>query len=129
VSFRWVSKEVVLAIHKEQIAQHGGLDGIRDMGLLDSALARPLNLYSYGDPTLPICAASYAHGILRNHPFFDGNKRTAFIVAATFLLLNEYYINTPESNVAIVIAKCAAGDLSEDNLAHWFAETIIPIKE
>ena len=85
----WLLRSVVEAMHFEQIAEHGGASGIRDPGLLDSALARPLNLWAYASPTLFELAASYAFGVVKNHPFVDGNKRTAFLSAYLFLRLNE----------------------------------------
>jgi death-on-curing protein len=86
----WVDLDVVLAIHEEQLAEHGGADGVRDMGLLQSALARPQNLVAYGSPDLADLAAAYAGGVVRNHPFVDGNKRTAWVVAETFIELNGF---------------------------------------
>ncbi|MEM0939633.1 MAG: type II toxin-antitoxin system death-on-curing family toxin [Bacteroidota bacterium] len=122
--FIWVDKHVVLAVHNEQLSQHGGRVGVRDEGLLDSALARPKNLKAYENASLVQCCAAYAYGIIRNHPFNDGNKRTGFVVAITFLLLNNYYINVLESDVVIVITKLAAGELTEQELQDWI-ETII----
>ncbi|MES2460133.1 MAG: type II toxin-antitoxin system death-on-curing family toxin, partial [Armatimonadota bacterium] len=86
----WLREDVVLAIHRRQLAEHGGSEGVRDSGLLSSALARPQNLLAYGEPTpdLPSLAAAYAFGIVRNHPFVDGNKRTGYVVCRTFLIIN-----------------------------------------
>lgn len=117
----WVREDVVLAVHKRQIAEHGGRDGIRDAGLLDSALNKLLNLYHYGNPKpdLAAMAASYAYGIARNHPFMDGNNRTAFIVCRLFLKLNGQDIHaTPEEKYHIFM-RFAAGVLSENELAEW----------
>ncbi len=125
MKFRWVSLRAVIAIHNEQLAQHGGLEGLRDEGLLESALARPQNLVAYEDASIAKCAAAYAFGITRNHPFYDGNKRTGFVVAATFLLLNGYYLSASEIEVFTTITKLAAGELSEPDLEDWFEKFII----
>lgn len=120
MSVRWISLAVVKAIHDEQLASHGGLPGLRDAGALESALARPQNLMAYGAPDLPALAAAYAYGIARNHPFSDGNKRTAFVVAATFLLLNGQRFTAPESDVVLTILALADGSIEEEALADWF---------
>ena len=119
--WRWLSKSTVLAIHNEQLAIHGGSSGIRDKGLLDSALVRPYNrfLYSSGVETEDL-AASYAFGITRNHPFMDGNKRTAFVAASAFLLLNGKDLIASESDVVKTFQKLAEGTLSENELVLWF---------
>jgi death-on-curing protein len=117
----WVREDVVLAVHLRQLAEHGGGEGIRDEGLLQSALARPQNLlaYSAASPDLASLAAAYAYGIARNHPFVDGNKRTALIVARLFLLLNGMdLVATQEEKYSTFLA-LAAGELSEENLANW----------
>lgn len=117
----WVREDVVLAVHLRQLSEHGGGEGVRDEGLLQSALARPQNLLAYGDPPpdLSGLAAAYAYGIARNHPFVDGNKRTALIVARLFLLLNGVnLIATQEEKYSTFLA-LAAGELSEDTLAEW----------
>jgi death-on-curing protein len=117
----WVREDVVLAIHLRQLAEHGGGEGLRDEGLLQSALARPQNLlaYSVPSPDLASLAAAYAYGIARNHPFVDGNKRTALIVARLFLLLNGMdLVATQEEKYSTFLA-LAAGELSEENLANW----------
>jgi death on curing protein len=117
----WVREDVVLAVHLRQLAEHGGGEGIRDEGLLQSALARPQNLLAYGDPPpdLASLTAAYAYGIARNHPFVDGNKRTALIVARLFLLLNGMdLVATQEEKYSTFLA-LAADELSEDDLANW----------
>lgn len=116
----WLSKTAVLAIHAAQVAEHGGAAETRDEGLLDSALAKPRNLVAYGDPSAADLAASYAFGIARNHPFVDGNKRTAFVAAATFLLLNGFEMTASEVDVAETVLRLAAGAMSEQELAAWF---------
>lgn len=122
MTVRWVSLRAVLAMHAAQIAEHGGGEGVRDEGLLDSALSRPLNLQAYGEPDLPALAAAYAFGIARNHPFVDGNKRTAFVVSATFLVLNGRRLAASERDVVETFLALAAGVLDEDALAGWFRE-------
>lgn len=121
----WVADSVVLAIHEAQLAEHGGIAGIRDEGLLSSALARPQNLYAYGEaPGVTALAAAYAFGIARNHPFLDGNKRTAFVVMELFLNLNGWVLNAEDSDCISAMQALAAGDLSEKALAAWLREHI-----
>ncbi|MBY0375972.1 MAG: type II toxin-antitoxin system death-on-curing family toxin [Bryobacteraceae bacterium] len=117
---RFLTKREVLAFHLEQIREHGGATGIRDEGLLESALARPENLAAYGEPDLFDLAASYSFGLARHHPFVDGNKRTAFMAAYTFLGLNGQRLIAPEPDAALTFWRLAAGELSESELAAWF---------
>ena len=116
----WIATEVALAAHAEQLAEHGGGDGIRDAGMLDSAMARPQNLAQYGDPDAAALAAAYAFGIARNHPFTDGNKRTAAVVSETFLMLNGYALGATDAELVVAFVALAAGELGEDELADWF---------
>ena len=120
----WVRDDVVLAIHRRQLAEHGGGVGIRDEGLLASALARPKNLLAYSDeePDLAALAASYAYGIARNHPFVDGNKRTAYVVCRTFLMLNGRDLTASREKKYLVFLRLAEGRLSEDELAGWLRD-------
>lgn len=118
----WIATEVALAAHAEQLAEHGGGDGIRDAGMLDSAMARPQNLVQYGDPDAAALAAAYAFGIARNHPFIDGNKRTAAVVSETFLMLNGYALGATDAELVVAFVALAAGELSEDELADWFRQ-------
>lgn len=111
---------MALAAHAEQLAEHGGGEGIRDAGLLDSAMARPRNLADYGDPDAAALAAAYAFGIARNHPFVDGNKRTAAVVSETFLVLNGHALEATDAELVVAVLALAAGELSEDELADWF---------
>lgn len=120
MTWRWIRLSEALAIHDEQVAEHGGLRGVRDQGLLESALARPENQAAYGDPDVCDLAAAYAFGLARNHPFADGNKRTAFVVSATFLLLNGRDLTATEVNVVETFLKLAAGEMAEAELAAWF---------
>jgi len=119
--WRWVSEEVVLAIHDEQLAEHGGMTGLRDESLLLSALARPQNLAAYATPDIADLAASYAVGIARNHAFIDGNKRTALVVAAgVFLPLNGYKLTASNGEMVRTMLAVADGTMSESELAVWF---------
>lgn len=118
----WIATEVAVAAHAEQLTEHGGGDGIRDAGMLDSAMARPRNLADYGEPDVAALAAAYAYGIARNHPFVDGNKRTAAVVSETFLLLNGYTLNATDAELVVAFVALAAGELSEDELADWFRQ-------
>jgi len=128
-AWRWVEEDVVLAIHDEQIAEHAGLAGVRDKALLLSALARPQHLTHYGNPDVADLAASYAVGIARNHPFLDGNKRTAFVVAAgVFLPLNGYQLTASHGERVRVMLSVAGGSMPEDELAAWFRANIKPTK-
>jgi len=116
---------VAEAAHLEQIAEHGGGEGVRDVGLLESAMARPRNLADYGEPDAAALAAAYAYGIARNHPFVDGNKRTATVVSETFLALNGYRITASDAEVVVAFVDLAAGELSEAELADWFRERLV----
>lgn len=126
---KWLLEETVYAIHKRQIVEHGGSDGVRDEGLLLSALARPQNLYTYSEetPVISALAASLAHGIAKNHPFIDGNKRTALVVSRTFLLLNGFNIEASQEEKYLTFLKLAEGNLSEEELAHWFREKLVRV--
>jgi len=118
----WIRQDVVLRIQEAALALHGGLEGVRDLGLLESALARPENLFCYSDqaPSLARLAASYAKGIVADHPFVDGNKRTAFIVSVTFLKLNGLQLTATKEDRVLTFWDLAAGTISEDQLAQWF---------
>lgn len=117
----WIRDDVVIAIHHRQLAEHGGGEGIRDPGLLASALARPKNLLTYaeGEPDLPRLAACYAWDLMRNHPFVDGNKRTAYIVCRTFLKLNGLDLHAGQEEKYLTFLQLAEGLLSEEDLAGW----------
>jgi death on curing protein len=119
MDWNWVSVTSVRAIHVQQLARFGGADGLRDEGLLLSALARPENLAVYGEPDVAALAAAYAFGIARNHPFIDGNKRTALVTAAVFLLKNGYELVAPEADAVVTFLALAAGELSEEELGDW----------
>ena len=118
----WLSLDIALAVHDRQLAEHGGPTGVRDQGMLESALARPLNQWTYGEDDLCALAAAYAYGIARNHPFTDGNMRTAWVFARLFLMLNGQTLSfTPRMAIDVVLA-LAAGELGEDELADWFRQ-------
>jgi death-on-curing protein len=116
----WVTLDVAISAHAEQILEHGGGEGIREAGLLESAMALPRNMALYGEPDLSELAASYAFGIARNHPFIDGNKRTAAVVSETFLLLNGGSLLATDAELVVAFIALAAGELSEDELTDWF---------
>jgi death-on-curing protein len=113
---------VVLAIHDEQLTVHGGSSGLRDVALLESALNRPINKWAYEGAELPELAAAYGFGIARNHPFIDGNKRTALLVMYTFLAVNGFDFVVPEADAAAMILALAAGEVSEESLTRWIRD-------
>lgn len=115
----WITLDVALAIHEEQISEHGGGEGMRDRSLLESALARPLNLASYEAADLPALAAARGCGIARNHPFIDGNKRTALVAVETFLGLNGLDLTADDANCVLTMLSVATGEMSESEFALW----------
>jgi death-on-curing protein len=121
----WVAEAVALAAHDEQIAEHGGGAGVRDMGLFLSAMARPQNLAAYEEPDAASLAAAYAFGLARNHPFVDGNKRIAAVVGETFLALNGYRLQASDAEIVVMFLSLAAGEVTEESLADWFRERIV----
>lgn len=123
----WIEESVVWAVHEAQLAEHGGSAGVRDAGLLASALARPLNLVAYGAPDAAALAAAYGFGIARNHPFIDGNKRTAFVCVELFLVLNNYILQADDANCVSTMLALAAGELPEADFASWLRTNTIPI--
>jgi death on curing protein len=125
----WLLREVILAVHEEQLAEHGGLAGIRDAGMLDSALARPEQLFAYGDrPDIAQLAAAYGFGIARNRPFADGNKRTAFVAIELFLGINGYDFYASDEDCILTILALAAGELEEAQLAAWVRANVVHAK-
>ena len=120
----WISLEVASAAHREQLAEHGGGEGVRDARLLESAMARPRQLAAYGDPDMAALAAAYAYGIARNHPFVDGNKRTAAVVSETFLAINGLVLNASDAELVVAFLALAAGELSQKELADWFRQRL-----
>lgn len=121
----WLLEETILTIHQRQIAEHGGSGGLRDRGLLTSAIARPQHLLAYAQPDLPSLAASYAYGIARNHPFVDGNKRTALVAARTFLLLNGVNVQAPQVDKWLTFLELAKGSLTEAELGEWIRNRMV----
>lgn len=122
----WISREAALAMHDRQLAEHGGGTGVRDEGLLESALTRAKNIFFYSESPVPVTrmAAAYAYGIATNHPFIDGNKRTALVVCQTFLALNGYTFNGSFEEEYDVFIKVASGQWDEDALAEWL-DTVV----
>jgi death on curing protein len=120
----WLTREQVSAFHLRQLAEHGGGSGVRDLGLLDSALQRPKDKVNYGQPDISELAAAYAYGIARNHPFIDGNKRTALVASFTFLYLNGYKVTTSQAENLTTFLSLASGTLPEDELAAWFRQNL-----
>ena len=121
----WITREDCLAYHESLLERFGGLSGIRDESLLDSALNRPKHLFSYGRPTLFEMAAAYSHGIVKNHPFLDGNKRTGFMSAYIFLGVNGWSLQAPEEEAVLETLALAAGETSEEAYAAWLERTSV----
>jgi death on curing protein len=123
MTWRWITKSALLLLHDESLAEHGGGAGLRDVGLLDSALGRPLNLLAYADPAQPpdvaALAASYTIGLAKNHPFVDGNKRAAFLATGLFLYLNGYRLDTSQADATMTMLAVATDDVTEDEFAAW----------
>ncbi|HTQ13279.1 MAG TPA: type II toxin-antitoxin system death-on-curing family toxin [Rhizomicrobium sp.] len=123
----WIDSGILLAAHDEQLSEHGGASGIRDMGLFESALARPQNLAAHGEPDVSALAAAYAFGIAKNHAFVDGNKRTALVALEYFLELNGFGLVADDPQCVLVILSVASGALSEDGLADWIRGHLGPL--
>ncbi|MAZ82571.1 MAG: type II toxin-antitoxin system death-on-curing family toxin [Hoeflea sp.] len=124
---KWLSREAIDLIHEEQIAEHGGLPGLKDDNALEAALARPLNKSAYGETDIHRLAAAYLYGIVRNHPFSDGNKRTGFLAAYTFLAINGLEFVTEEAQVVAFVLAVAAGEIDEDGATRFFADFAEPM--
>jgi death on curing protein len=122
VNWRWIDKQALLLLHGESLAEHGGAAGIRDAGLLDSALARPQNLLAYGNPDIAELVAAYGFGLAKNHAFVDGNKRAAFLVVGLFLAFNGYRLTATQADATLTILALAAGEIDEANFALWIRE-------
>ena len=118
-TWRWVNRQVLLLLHDESLAEHGGAKGLRDEGLLDSALARPLNLSLYGAPVVAELAASYGVGLAKNHAFVDGNKRAAFLAVGLFLAINGYRLRATQVDATLTMQSVAAGEMDEAAFANW----------
>ena len=122
--WQWVDREVLLILHDESLAEHGGGVGIRDEGLLDSALARPLNTVAYGAPDAADLAASYGFGLAKNHLFVDGNKRAAFLAVGLFLYLNGHRLTASQADATRAVLALAAGEISEAQFAQWIRDNM-----
>ena len=124
MKWKWIDKRVLLLLHDESLAEHGGASGLRDEGLLDSALARPLNLAAYEKPDVAALAASYAVGLAKNHAFVDGNKRAGFLAAGLFLFLNGRRLIASQSDATVTMLAVASGEMDEPMLAEWIRQNI-----
>lgn len=118
----WLTVPMIVAIHDQQLVAHGGLSGLRDAGMLESALDRPRNKWSYEKADLPQLAAAYGYAIAKNHPFVDGNKRTSLLAIYTFLGINDIDFLVPEAEAAAIILALAAGEVSEESLTRWIKD-------
>ena len=125
MNWRWVDKRALLLLHDESLAEHGGATGIRDEGLLDSALARPLNLDAYGKPDFAHLAAAYEIGLAKNHGFVDGNKRAAFLATGLFLYLNGYRLQVSQADATLTMYAVAAGEMDEATFTDWLRQHCI----
>ena len=119
MDWNWIDKRVLLLLHDESLAEHGGASGLRDEGLLDSALARPLNLAAYTQPDVAALAASYALALAKNHAFVDGNKRAGFLAMGLFLYLNGHRLTATQADATVTMLAVAAGEIDEATLADW----------
>jgi death-on-curing protein len=124
MTWRWIDRRALDLLHDESIAEHGGASGVRDEGLLDSALARPHHLVAYGEPDVAALAAAYAFGLAKNHAFVDGNKRAAFLAAGMFLAINGWKLVTTQSEATLAVLALAAGDIDEAEFAAWVRDRI-----
>jgi death-on-curing protein len=124
--WKWVNRQVLLLLHDESLAEHGGAAGLRDEGLLDSALARPLNLALYTEPDVAGLAAAYGVGVAKNHPFVDGNKRAAFLAVGMFLAVNGYRLHATQVDATLTVLAVAAGEIDEATFAQWIRTHIKP---
>lgn len=124
--WRYITRRALELLHDESLAEHGGRPGLRDEGLLESALARPHQLLAYGEPDLAALAAAYAFGLVRNHAFVDGNKRAAFLATGLFLALNGQRLVITQADATLTMLALAAGELSEDAFAQWLRDHLQP---
>ena len=125
MKWRWIDKRALLLLHGESLAEHGGAAGMRDEGLLESALARAKNLAAYGEPDVAALAAAYGSGISRHHPFVDGNKRAAFLSVGLFLALNAYRLAATQAEATVAVLSLAAGELDKAEFAGWLREHLV----
>ncbi len=121
----WLDASILLAVHDEQLVEHGGMSGVRDNGMFESALAKPQNLAAYGEPDFAELAASYGFGLAKNHPFLDGNKRAAFVAVELFLRLNGYLLKADDATCVLTMLAVAAGDINEANFTVWLRQNSV----
>lgn len=122
MTWRWIDQRALLLLHAQSLAEHGGGEGLRDQGLLESALARPENLAAYGNPDFAELAASYGLGLAKNHPFIDGNKRAAFLAVGLFLYLNGYRLRAAQAEATLTMLAVAGSEITEAEFATWIRE-------
>ena len=125
--YRWLTREAIEIIHQEQLDEHGGLPGIKDENALESALARPLNKAAYGETDIHVLAAAYLYGFVKNHPFSDGNKRTGYLAAFTFLYINGWLIEARQTDIIEFLLEVAAGEIDEDGATRFLRDFTVPI--
>ena len=126
MNWRWIDKRLLLLLHDESLSMHGGASGMRDEGLLDSALAPPLNIVAYGEPDVADLAAAYGFGLAKNHPFIDGNKRAAFLTVGLFLRLNGHRLTATQADATLTMLGLAAGEITEADFAKWLRANSTP---
>ena len=126
MNWRWIDKRLLLLLHDESLSMHGGASGMRDEGLLDSALARPLNIVANGEPHVADLAAAYGFGLAKNHPFIDGNKRAAFLTVGLFLRLNGHRLTATQADATLTMLGLAAGEITEADFAKWLRANSTP---
>jgi death on curing protein len=126
VSWRWIDRRLLMLLHDESLAMHGGVSGLRDAGLLESALARPLNLAACGEPDVCELAACYVFGLAQDHLFVDGNKRAAFLAVGLFLGLNGHRLTASQAESTVAMFELAAGEWDESTYAAWLRERVVP---
>ncbi|MGO7583187.1 type II toxin-antitoxin system death-on-curing family toxin [Rhizobium leguminosarum] len=127
IQLKWLSRQAIENMHDEQIAEHGGLPGLRDANALETSLARPLNKAAYRETDIFILAAAYLYAIVRNHPFVDGNKRTGYLAAFTFLYINRYVINADNAQVIAFVLEVAASEIDEEGATRFLRDFSIPL--
>ncbi|MDE1992934.1 MAG: type II toxin-antitoxin system death-on-curing family toxin [Rhizobiaceae bacterium] len=128
-AYKWLSREAIEIMHHEQLAEHGGLPGLKDENALEAAIARPLNKAAYGENDLFVLAAAYLYGLVRNHPFSDGNKRTGFLAAFTFLYINGYLVEADDATVVAFVLGMAAGEIDEIGATDFLRDFSIPLTD
>lgn len=125
-SWIWLDASILLAVHDEQLVEHGGISGVRDNGMFESALAKPQNLAAYGEPDFAHLATAYGFGLAKNHPFLDGNKRTAFVAIELFLRLNGFVLDAEDTACVLTMLAVAGGEMDEQNFADWIRKNTVP---